>query len=136
MLICHKLVAWNGAAVLQARHMSESDMHATLAVSIMTASWEVVCRWAPQPVLYITSGFSINTTTRHRRITTIAVAWGSCRTHENSMHAEQIIIMFYIFILFFALWIWYYFQLYYTEQQLLFTLTIFFYINIYSKCIK
>ena len=36
MLICHKLVVWNAAAVLQACHMS--DVHATLAVSIMPAS--------------------------------------------------------------------------------------------------
>ena len=36
MLICHKLVVSNAAAVLQACHMS--DVHATLAVSIMPAS--------------------------------------------------------------------------------------------------
>ena len=55
MLICHKLLASNGAAVLQACHMS--DMHATLAVTIIPASREVVCRWAPHPVLSITAGF-------------------------------------------------------------------------------
>ena len=33
MLICHKLVVWNAAAVLQVCHMS--DVHATSAVSIM-----------------------------------------------------------------------------------------------------
>ena len=42
MLICHQLLDSNGAAVLQACHMS--DMHATLAVTIMPASREVVCR--------------------------------------------------------------------------------------------
>ena len=94
MLICHKLVASNGAALLQACQMS--DWHATLAVSIMPASWEVVCRWAP-PVLSITSVFS-NTIIRQRRITTTTVAWGSCHTHENSMQAEQIIIIFHIYI--------------------------------------
>ena len=52
--------------------------------------------WAPHPVLSITSGFS-NTITRQRRITTTVVAWGSCRTHEKCMQAEQIIIIFYIF---------------------------------------
>ena len=36
MLICHKLVISNGAAVMQACHMS--DVHATLSVSIMPAS--------------------------------------------------------------------------------------------------
>ena len=44
-----------------------------------------------------TSGFS-NTITLQRRITTTAVARRSCRTHENCMHAEQIIIFFYIYI--------------------------------------
>ena len=107
MLIGHKLVASNGVAVLQACHMSKD--HATLAVSIMPASWEVVCRWGPHPVLSITSGFS-NTITRQRRITTTAVAWGSCHTHENCMHAEQIIIIFYIYIFFFVLCIWYCFN--------------------------
>ena len=42
MLICHKLVASNGVEVLQACHMS--DVHATLAVFILPASREVVCR--------------------------------------------------------------------------------------------
>ena len=70
-----------------------------IAVSVMPASWEVV--WASHPVLSITSGFS-NTITRQRRITTTAVARGGCRTHENCMHAEQIIIIFYIFFLIFC----------------------------------
>ena len=56
------------------------------AVSVMPASWEVVCGWAPHPVLSIISGLS-NTTTVVRR---------SCRTHENCMHAEHIIIIFHI----------------------------------------
>ena len=90
MLICHKLIALNWAAVLQACHMS--NVHATLAVSIMPALWEVVCQWAPHLVLSITSGFS-NTITRQWSITTTAIAWDSYRTHENCMHAEQIIIL-------------------------------------------
>ena len=49
----------------------------------------------------ITSGFS-NTITRQRRITTTAVARRSCRTHENCMHAKQIIIVFYIFFYIFC----------------------------------
>ena len=73
-----------------------SDLHAALAVSIIPASWEVVCRWAPHPVLFVTSGFS-NATTLQRRITTTAVGRRSCHTHENYLHAEQIIIIFRIF---------------------------------------
>ena len=99
MLICHKLGVSNETAVLQARHMS--DVHAALAVCIMPASWEVVRSWAPHPVLSINSGFS-NTITRQRRVTTTAVAGRSCRTHENCMHAEQIIIIFYIFYFIFC----------------------------------
>ena len=49
------------------------------------------------PVLSITSGFS-NTITRQWRITTTEGARRSCRNHENSMHAEQIIIILYIYI--------------------------------------
>ena len=63
------------------------------AVSIMPASWEVVCRWASHPVLPITSGLS-NTTTLQRRVTTAS--------HETCMHAEQIIIIFNIF--YFIFW--------------------------------
>ena len=102
MLICHKFVASNGAEVLQAFHMS--DVQATSAVSIMPALWEVACHWASHPVLSITSGFS-NTITRQRRLTTTSVAWGSCRTHENCIHAEQIIIIFYLFIFYFLLYV-------------------------------
>ena len=79
MLICHKLMVSNEAAVEQACHVS--DVHETSA---------------PHPVLSITSGFS-NTTTLQRRITTTAVGRRSCPTHENCIDAEQIIIIFYIF---------------------------------------
>ena len=101
MLICHKLVDSNGALVLQACHMS--DVHATLAVSIMPASREVVWRWTPRLVLSITSGFS-NTITRQRLITT-TVARGSYCTHENCMHAEQIIIILPIYFFYFLLYV-------------------------------
>ena len=94
MLISHKLVVSNEAAVLQACHVS--DVHGTSAVSTMPASWEVVCRWAPHPVLSITSGLS-NTITLQQLITTPTVVRRSCDTHENCMNAEQIIIIFYIF---------------------------------------
>ena len=99
MLICHKLVVSNEAAVLQACHVS--DVHATSAVYAMPASWEVVCRGAPHPVLSVTSGFS-NTTTLQRRLTTITVGRRSCHIHENCMHAKQIIIIFYIFFFIFC----------------------------------
>ena len=102
MLICHKLGVSNEAAVLQECHMS--DVHAALAVCIMPTSWEVVCPWAPHPVLSITSGFS-NTITRQRHVTTTAVARRSCHTHENCMHAEQIIIIFYIFSFFCSMYL-------------------------------
>ena len=119
MLICHKLVL-NAVVVLQACHMS--DVHATLAVSIMPASWEVVCRWAPHPVLSITSGFS-NTITLQRRITTTRVARRSSHTHENCMHAEQIIIIFYIFFCFFL----YVFGIVYRTIVIVYTDNIFLY---------
>ena len=103
MWICHKLVVSYEATVLQACHVS--DVHATSAVHTMQASWEIVCRWAPHPVLAITSGFS-NTITRQRRLTTTAVWRRSCGTHENCMHAEQIIIIFYlIFFIFCSLYL-------------------------------
>ena len=99
MLICHKLLVSNEVAVLQACHVS--DVHATSAVYTMPASCEVVCCWVPHPVLSITSGFS-NTITRQRRLTTTTVWRHSCHTHENSIHAEQIIIIFYIFFYIFC----------------------------------
>ena len=73
----------------------------TSAVSTMPVSWEVVCRWVPYPVLSITSGIS-NTTTVQRSITTTAIGRRSCRTHENCMHAEQIIIIFFIYFFIFC----------------------------------
>ena len=94
MLICHKLVASNGAAVLK-NVICQTCMQ-YWPVRFKPASWEVVCQWAPHPVLSITSGFS-NIKIRQWRITTTTVAWGSCRTHENCVHAEQIIIVFYIY---------------------------------------
>ena len=71
------------------------------AVHAMPPSWEVVCCWVPHPVLSITSGFS-STTTLQRRLTTTTVGTRSCHTHENCMHAEQIIIIFYIIFFIFC----------------------------------
>ena len=65
-----------------------------------------------------------NTITRQRRITTTAVERCSCRTHENCMHAEQIII-FYMFLFYFLLYVFG-----------IVTKIIFFCIIIYGKCIK
>ena len=67
--------------------------HRHSAVYAMPALWEVVRHGAPHPVLSITSGFSNTATTVGRR---------SCHTHENCMHAEQIIIIFYIFFFIFC----------------------------------
>ena len=102
MLICHKLVVSNEMAVLQACHVS--DVHGTSAVSTMPALWEVVCSWAPHPVISMTSGLS-NTSTMQRRITTNTVVRHSCRTHENCMQADQIIIIFYILFFYFLLYV-------------------------------
>ena len=133
MLICYKLGVSNGAAVLQACHMS--DLHAALAVYIMIASWEVVYPWAPHPVLSITSGFS-NTITRQRHVTTTAVARRSCRTHENCMHAEQIIIIFYIFYLIFcSMYLVLFSIVLYKTIVTVYTDNIFLY-NYHDKCIK
>ena len=108
MLICHKLVVSNEAAVLQACHVS--DVHATAAtsaVSTMPASWEVVCRWAPHPDLSITSGLS-NTTTLQRCIITTTVGRRSCHTHENCLIIilyNKIIIVLFIFLFYFLLFV-------------------------------
>ena len=97
MLICHKLDVSSRSAVLQSMSFVKraSPCMQQSAVTVMPASWEIVCRWAPYPVLSIISGLS-NTTTLQRGITTTAVGRRSCRTHENCMHAEQIIIILYI----------------------------------------
>ena len=93
MFICHKHVVSKAVAALQVSHLS--DVRAILAVSIMPALWEVVCRWAPHPALS-TSGLS-NTTTLQGRITTT--------THENCMHAEEVIIILYTFLFYFLLYV-------------------------------
>ena len=74
--------------------------------------WALACRVSHASVVrgcvlvsasfsLITSGFS-NTITLQQRVTTSAVGRRSCHTHENCMHAEQIIILFYIFIFIFC----------------------------------
>ena len=74
MFIYHKLVVLHAAAPLQLCYMSE--VHATLAVSIMPASWEVACRWAAHPVSCTTSGFS------HHH---------SAATHHHLRHCETLL---------------------------------------------
>ena len=106
MLVCHKLDLSSGAALLQSisyvrRASRPSPCMQQSAVSVMPASWEVVCPWVPHSVLSIISGVS-NTTTLQRRITTTTVVRRSCHTHENCMHAEQIIIIFYIIFFIFC----------------------------------
>ena len=78
---------------------------ATSPVSVMPASWDVVCSWAHHPVWIIHAGtyhiLNNNTITRHILLKHHHSAatphhrrcWRSCRTHENCMHAEQIIII-------------------------------------------
>ena len=58
-------------------------------------------RCAPHPVLSITAGLS-NTTTLQRRFTTTTVGRRSCHAHENCMHVDQIIIIFYIYFFIFC----------------------------------
>ena len=103
MLICHKLDVSRGAAVLQRMSYVRraSPCMQQSAVTVMPAPWEVVCHWVPHPVLSIISGLS-NTTALQHGITTTAVGRHSCHTHQNCMHAEQIIIIFYIYFFIFC----------------------------------
>ena len=100
MLICHKRVASNEAAV-QACHVS--DVHPTNwhqcshIASVCHASVVRVCvpLSSSSSLIYhfwfLKHHHSAATPHHHRR------SWRSCRTHENCMHAEQIIIIVYIF---------------------------------------
>ena len=103
MLICHKLVASNAVEVLQACHML--DVHATLAVSIMPASWEVVCRWASHPVLSIISGFS---NTHHHSAATphyynrcmrqLSYPWKLHASRANNNYFQYILLNFMLYV--------------------------------------
>ena len=103
MLICYKLDVSSRAAVLQSMSYVRRASYCMQqsALTVMPASWEVVCCWVPHPVLSIISGLS-NTTTLQRGIATTVVGRRSCGTHENWMHAEQIIIIFYIIFFIFC----------------------------------
>ena len=106
MLICHKLDISSRAAVLQSMscvRRAPPCMEQS-AVTVMPASWEVVCRWAPHPVLSMISGLS-NTTTLQRSITTTVIGRRSCHTQENCMHAEQIITIFNIIFFFCSMYL-------------------------------
>ena len=105
MLICHKCVALNEAAVLQACHVS--DVHATVQplnhiVSVGHASIVRGCVPLSSSVCliyhfwFLKHHHSAATPHHHWR------CWRSCHTHENCMFAEQIIIIFYIFICIFC----------------------------------
>ena len=135
MLICHKLVVSDEAVVLQAYHVS--DVHGRPTVVTMPASWEVVCRWTPHPVLSITSGLS-NTITLQRRITKTTVVRRSCCTHENCMHAEQIIIIFHIYFFVFLMYVFgiVFNCIIQNNSYCLQRKYIFFYIINYGKCVK
>ena len=99
MLICHKLDVSSRAAVLQSMSYVRraSPCKQQSAVTVMPASWDVLCCWAPHPVLSINSGLW-NNSILQRGISTTAVGRRSCRTHRNCMHAEQIIIFFYFLL--------------------------------------
>ena len=115
MLICHKLVVSNEAAVLQESHVSDvlarkprpaslqHRLRAALHRRCMPCQrLERLCAAeCHNPVLSVTSGFS-NTTTLQQCLTTTTVGRPSCHTHQNCMHAEQIIII-YIYIYYFFL---------------------------------
>ena len=102
MLICHKFDFSSVAAVLQACHMS--DVHHLACNNRQCLSCQRRERLCDTECLiqsYISFLVS-NTTTLQRRITTTTVVRRSCRTHENCMHAEQIIIILYIIIFIFC----------------------------------
>ena len=108
MLICHKRVASNEAEVLQACHVSDvhhcmqqcshigcigSACHASVVrccVPLSSSSSLIYHFW------FLKHHHSAATSHHHRS------CWRSCRTHENCMHAEQIIIIFYTFIFIFC----------------------------------
>ena len=105
MLICHKRVASNEVAVLQACLLS--DVHATMQphcdiVSVCHAS--VVRGCVPlnssSSLIYhfwfLKHHHSAATPHHHWR------CWRNCRTHKNCMRAQQRIIIVYIFILIFC----------------------------------
>ena len=72
------------------------------SVYAMPASWEVVCRWVPHPVLSITSGFS-NIITWQRRLTTTTVGRRSCHTSWSypwKLHACRANDNYFLYILF------------------------------------
>ena len=104
MLVCHKLDASSGAAVLQSmsyvRHACNNRQSGECQ-SCQRRERLGASECLIRSYLSITSGFS-NTTTLQRRITTTTVVSWSCRTHENCMHAEQIIIIFYIIFFIFC----------------------------------
>ena len=66
----------------------------------------------------------------HRR------CWRSCCTHENCVRAEQIMIIFYIFIFIFCSMYLVLFSIVLHRTIVTVYTNIFFYIIIYSKCIK
>ena len=104
MLICHKRVASNEAAVLQACHVS--DVHATMQPHRQCLSCQRRERLCPaermhHPVLSTTSGFS-NTVTRQRRLTTTGVADAVVVPTKTACVPRKIIIIFYIFIFIFC----------------------------------
>ena len=103
MLISHKRVASNEAAVLQLCHVS--DVHATMQPHCQCLSCQRRERLCAAEALssliyyfwFLKHHHSAPTPHHHLRC-----CWRSCRTHENCIRAEQIIIIFYLFIFIFC----------------------------------
>ena len=120
MLICHKRVSSNKIALLKACHMSNvnafnilmqqcshigSVCHASVVrdcVPLSASSSLIYHFW------FLKHHHSAGT---HQSLCTLGThhhhrrCWRSCRTHENWMHAEQIIIIFYILFFFFSMYL-------------------------------
>ena len=87
MLICHKLMSrverrYCKECLSYVRRESPCNLHVTIAMSIMPASWEV-CHWAPHPVFSVISGLSA--ATHHRCETQLSYPWKlhACRANNN-----------------------------------------------------
>ena len=104
MLIWHKRVDSNEAAVLQACHVS--DVHATATMQphhqcMSCQHRERLC--AAELIIQSYLPLLVSQTPSLGSDASAPPAcWCSCRTHENCMHAKQIIIIFYIFYFIFC----------------------------------
>ena len=127
MFTCHKLAS---NAVLQVCRLS--DVCATLSVYHASVVRGCVPMSVSSSLVYhfwfLKTPSPSSNASSLRRCVTVVIPMKTA-----SMQSKQLI---YIYIYIYPICIWYCFQLNYTEQQLLLTPTIFFYIIIYGKCIK